>query len=202
MYSEEGVNIRVVGIDLAGSENQITGLCFMDESLNTKTKALHKDEEIIAETERFDPDVISIDAPLCLPKGRKSLEKKGPPHLRVCDRELLKMKIKFFPITLGPMRKLTERGMRLRKHFEGRGIEVIETYPGAAQDLLKIPRKNKGIEKLKDGLEKVGLKKLNDNMTDDELDAVTCALVGKMYLENNYLAIGNPEEILMILPKP
>ncbi len=39
-------------------------------------------------------------------------------------------------------------------------------------------------------------------MNDDELDAVTSALVGKMYLEGDYLAIGDPEEVLMILPKP
>ena len=39
------------------------------------------------------PDVVSIDAPLFLPKGRKSLEQRGPPHLRACDRELLRMKI-------------------------------------------------------------------------------------------------------------
>ena len=34
----------------------------------------------------------------------------------------------------------------------------------------------------------------------DELDAVTCALVGKLYLDKDYLPIGNPKEVLMILP--
>ncbi len=38
-------------------------------------------------------------------------------------------------------------------------------------------------------------------ITHDELDAITSALVGKTFLEENYLAIGDPEEGLMILPK-
>ena len=37
--------------------------------------------------------------------------------------------------------------------------------------------------------------------THDELDAITSALVGKMFLEGDYLAIEDPEEGLMILPK-
>ena len=40
-----------------------------------------------------------------------------------------------------------------------------------------------------------------NDLTGDELDAITCALVGKMLLEGDYLAIGDPEEGLMILPK-
>jgi predicted nuclease with RNAse H fold len=57
---------------------------------------------------------------------------------------LLRMKIKFFPLTLGPMRKLTERGIRLKKILEKKRLDVVETYPGAAQDILKIPRKQHG----------------------------------------------------------
>jgi predicted nuclease with RNAse H fold len=99
------------------------------------------------------------------------------------------------------MRKLTERGIKLRKILEDEGIKIIETYPGAIQDILKIPRKNKGKERLMLGLRKFGLKGLKKRMSNHELDAATCALLGKMYLEGNYIAIGDPEEILMILPK-
>ncbi len=38
-------------------------------------------------------------------------------------------------------------------------------------------------------------------MNADEFDAVTCALVGKMYVENNYRAVGNPEEGVIIIPR-
>ncbi|MFH8109711.1 MAG: DUF429 domain-containing protein [Candidatus Aenigmatarchaeota archaeon] len=194
--------MKVVGIDLAGSEKRETGFCILDESLKAETSILFTDKEIIEEVEKVKPKVISIDAPLALPKGRPSLSKKykNYPHLRECDKELLKMGIKFFPITLGPMRKLTERGIRLKKILEKKGFEVIETFPGAAQDLLKIPRR-KEKEKLRKGLIKLGIKGIKKNVSEHELDAITCALVGKLYLEGNYLAIGDKEEVLMILPK-
>ena len=200
MCLERSVRMLVVGIDLAGVETRPTGFCILD-GMNATTCILHTDREIIKRCVKAKPKVIAIDAPLALPKGRKSLTERSNIHLRECDRQLLKMKIKFFPITLGPMRKLTERGIKLRKILERKGFEVIETYPGAAQDILQIPRKQKGLFKLKNGLQKIGIKGLRASMTGDELDAVTAALVGKMYIEKNYLAIGDPKEILMILPK-
>ncbi|MBU5536963.1 MAG: DUF429 domain-containing protein [Candidatus Aenigmatarchaeota archaeon] len=199
--------MKVVGIDLAGTSKKKTGFCILDGKLNVKTSVLTTDKEIIKETVKENPDIISIDAPLALPKGRDCLKKtcscRKYGHLRKCDRELLNMGIKFFPITLGPMRKLTLRGIKLRCKFEKLGFKVIESYPGAIQDILKIPRKQKGIEKLRKALIKYGFRGdvYKKDITDDELDAITSALVGKMYLENKYTAIGDPEEILMILPK-
>jgi len=195
--------LRVVGLDLAGSENRRTGFCSMDQRLSCRTKVLYADEEVIRETMSERPDVVSIDAPLFLPKGRVSLEVKGPPHFRACDRELLRMKIRFFPISLGPMRKLTERGMSLRSLFEQAGLRVIESFPGAIQDMLGMPRKQEGLEKLRMALIRYGAsgEVERKDLTGDELDAITCALVGKMLLEGDYLPIGDPEEGLMILPK-
>jgi len=196
----EGVNVTV-GIDLAGVETRPTGFCIL-EGMNACTCLVYSDKEILDKAIEASPRVVAIDAPLALPKGRTSLEERNGVHLRQCDKELRKMGIKFFPVTLGPMRKLTERGIRLKKNLVERRLEVIETYPRAAQDLLRIPRKQHSLSDLKKALEKLGVKGLDDSMTGDELDAVTCALVGKMYLEGDYIAIGDPEEILMILPKP
>lgn len=199
--------MKVIGIDLAGVETKETGFCVLDESLNVKTSVLYKDEEIIKETEKTEPDIISIDAPLALPKGRCCLKKtckcRKYGHLRKCDRELAKMGIKFFPVTLGPMRKLTLRGIKLRKIFEGKKFNVIESFPGSIQDILGMPRKQRGIEKLRKALIEYGFEGdvKKKEITDHELDAITSALVGKMYLEGDYLAIGDPEEILMILPR-
>ena len=83
------------------------------------------------------------------------------------------------------------------------GLSVIETYPGAAQDILHIPRKQYGLKALQDGLIELGCKgDLKRRMlTGDELDAVNCALVAKDYASGSYLAIGDPSEILMVLPK-
>ncbi|MEM7826006.1 MAG: DUF429 domain-containing protein [Candidatus Aenigmatarchaeota archaeon] len=193
--------MKVVGIDLAGSEKRETGFCFLNENMEAKVFTVFSDKEILENVKKFRPDVVAIDAPLALPKGRKSLEEKGEIHLRKCDEELLKMGIKFFPITLGPMRKLTERGIKLRKILEKCKIKVIETYPGAAQDLLRLPRAKKNRRKLLKGLKRIGIKNLRKDLTEHELDAVTCALVGMMYLRGNFLALGEKKEILMILPK-
>lgn len=195
--------ITVVGIDLAGSPKRPTGFCVAKRDQVIKLDILYSDEEIIAETKKASPAVVAIDAPLAIPLSRKSIEDRNGVHLRECDRELLKMKIKFFPITLGPMRKLTTRGIEIRKKLEKLDFKVIETYPGAAQDILEIPRKNKGVDNLKEALIRYGIggEITRQGVTHDELDAVTCAIVAQMYADGNYLAIGNPKEILMILPK-
>jgi predicted nuclease with RNAse H fold len=199
--------MKVIGIDLAGVETKGTGFCILNEDLNVKTRVLHTDDEILENVLEAFPDLVSIDAPLALPKGRCCLRDDCPcrtrGHLRQCDRELIKMGIKFFPVTLGPMRKLTLRGIKLRRTLEENGLKVIESYPGSVQDILGMPRKQKGIEKLRKALIDYGLKGDVEKaeITDHELDAITSALVGKMYLEGNYLALGDPSEILMILPK-
>jgi predicted nuclease with RNAse H fold len=192
----------VAGIDLAGSERRDTGFCIMDSKMRCQTEVLHTDDEILSRTFDAGPRVVSIDAPLFLPKGRKSLEVRGPPHFRECDKELLRMHIRFFPISLGPMRMLTARGMRLRSVFEARGLEVIESFPGAIQDLLKMPRKQAGLPLLTRALRNYGVAmgSAREALTGDELDAVTSALVGLLYLKGDYRAIGDPDEGLMILP--
>lgn len=197
-------NLNVVGLDLAGSPTRKTGFCLLHRNL-CRTSILYTDEEIMDEVRMADPGVVSIDAPLFLPKGRLSLDQRGPPHLRACDRELLRMKIRFFPISLGPMRMLTERGMRLRGLMEQDGFKVIESYPGAIQDILGMPRKQAGLEELRNALIDFGVrgaieKKKEKEISGDELDAITCAILGKMYLDGNYQAIGQEEEGFMILP--
>jgi len=179
----------VIGLDLAGSEKRPTGLCII-EKMNVKTDLVFSDEEIIQKIEKLKPNIIAIDAPLSLPEGRKTIEERTDIHLRECDKELLRRRIKFFPITLGPMRKLTDRGIKLKRKLESDGFKVIEVYPGGAQDILNIPRKQQGLDKLRKGLEKLGIKGLTKNMNDHELDAVTCAYVGKLYLEEKTETLG------------
>ncbi len=91
------------------------------------------------------------------------------------------------------MRKLTVRGMNLKEKFEKKNFKVIEVYPGGAQDILDIPRKQRGLDKLREGLQGLGLKGLNNQMSDHELDAVTCAFVGKLFMEGKSLTYGNPD---------
>jgi predicted nuclease with RNAse H fold len=79
---------------------------------------------------------------------------------------------------------------------------VIEVYPGAAQDLWGLPRKQDGVAKLQRALARRGVRGLRRRqpLSDHELDAVTAALVGVYYLQGRYRAIGDPREVQMILP--
>jgi len=191
--------MSIVGVDLAGVESRPTGLCVLKD-MKAETSLVYKDEELLKRIEESKPKIVAIDAPLSLPAGRESIEQRTNVHLRECDKELLRRGIRFFPITLGPMRKLTNRGINLRRILEDKHSRVIEVYPGGAQDVLGIPRKQQGLERLRADLEKVGVRGLNSRMSDHELDAVTCALVGKLLLEGKSVTYGTSEQAI-VMPK-
>ena len=102
--------MKSAGIDLAGVESRPTGFSVMDEDLSCSACILHNDTEILT-TSRRRRSVVAIDAPLAPAQRQAVSEVRNNVHLRECDRELLRMKIKFFP-DIGPMRQLTQRGMR------------------------------------------------------------------------------------------
>jgi uncharacterized protein len=191
--------MSVVGLDLAGAPTRPSGFCKLT-GLCAETADLYSNEEILRLTRESKPKVVAIDAPLSLPPGRKTIEDRSGEHLRDSDRELLRRKIRFFPITLGPMRKLTARGIELRQILEGDGYRVIEAYPGGAQDVLGIPRKQQGLDKLRAGLEALGITRLRQRLSDHELDAVTCAYVGLLFLEGKAEAYG-PVDDAIFMPK-
>jgi len=200
VHSRPRHNRSIVGIDLAGSPNRNTGICTLKKDHITLCTILHTDREIINYVEKENPSLIAVDAPLNLPPGRKSIEDRNGEHFRPCDRELLKRGIRFFPITLGPMRLLTKRGIRLKRAFTRRGYAVIEVYPGAAQDIWHTGRKQDGLPKLRKGLEKLGVKGLNEKMDGDELDAVTAALVGEFFLRRKAEVLGNFKRGAIVIP--
>ncbi len=162
--------------------------------------AVQEDAEILALVDASAPELVVIDAPLRLPPGRRSLDDRNGEHFRPCDRELLRRGIKFFPITLGPMRMLTERGIRLRKRLERIGIPSLEMYPGGAQDVWRIRRKQYGLERLRTGLRKLGIAGITRDMTHDELDAATGAYVGILYLQGRAELIGDERTGGILLP--
>jgi predicted nuclease with RNAse H fold len=189
----------IVGLDLAGVETRPSGFSVL-ENMGVRTKLLYSNKQIIEDIQKIKPRVIAIDAPLSLPPDRKNIEEKTNSHFRGCDKQLLKRGIKFFPITLGPMRKLTGRGIRLKKILKNKGFKVIEVYPGGAQDVWNIPRKQRGLKKLMRGLKAIGIKDLKQDMSDHELDAVTCALVGKYFLDGKAEVLGTIDNGI-VMPK-
>jgi uncharacterized protein YprB with RNaseH-like and TPR domain/predicted nuclease with RNAse H fold len=194
---------RVVGIDLTGSEKRATGWALL-EGADTATKSLSTDDELFNETVAARPDLVSIDSPLSLPEGWKDPDTPcGRPIYRKCELALKRMGISVFWCLLPTMKGLTTRGMRLTQRFRAAGLKVIESYPGAAQDLLGIPRKGSSLEELKWGLSRAGINGpyLRGKVTHDEVDAITSALVGLFYLADDYIALGNAAEDYLIVPR-
>jgi predicted nuclease with RNAse H fold len=196
---------RIVGIDLTGSERRATGWALLRDSF-AETKSLVADDDIVRETLTAKPDIVSIDSPLSVPVGWNDAQQqlvKNVPIYRRCELALKRMGISVFWCLLPSMRSLTMRGMRLAERLRGHGLRVIESYPGAAQDILGIPRKGSSLEELKRGLNRAGItgRYLTDRVTHDEVDAITCALVGLFYLADDYIALGTAEEDYLIVPR-
>src|ERR1700726_4245880 len=104
---------------------------------------------------------------------------------------------------LPSMQMLTRRGIKLSDELRKAGCKVIESYPGAAQDILGIPRKKASLDELKHGLTRAGITGdfLTAHITHDEVDAITSALVGLFYLADDYIALGNATEDYLIVPR-
>jgi len=186
----------VVGVDLAGSPRRPTGICVL-RGLGARTQIAFTDEEILDSVNQARPRIVPIDAPLSLPAGRRTIHDLSGEHFRDCDLELRKRGIRFFPVTLGPMRMLTERGIALKAKIEKMGYRVVECYPGGAQDVWGIPRQRRDLQGLRRGLEELGVRGLTEAMTGDELDAVTAALVGRWFLLGKGETLGGEGGIVM-----
>ncbi|HKV23183.1 MAG TPA: ribonuclease H-like domain-containing protein [Candidatus Acidoferrum sp.] len=194
-----GPSPRIVGIDLTGSTKRATGWALM-EGASAKTQSLRTDDELVAATIAAEPALVSIDSPLSLPENHPN---PGTPIYRKCELALKRMGISVFWCLLPTMEALTRRGMTLAEELRKRGLRVIESYPGAAQDILGIPRKGTSLDELKWGLVRSGV--AGDfavkRVTHDEIDAITSALVGLFYLADDYIALGTPAEDYLIVPR-
>ena len=196
---------RVVGIDLTASEARPSGWALLAGS-KASTQTLKTDEDLVAATLDGGAHLVSIDSPLSLPKGRCCANDdcacREHGIVRACERSLMRMRVGVFPSLLPSMQGLTKRGIEVAAMFRDRGVEVIESYPGAAQDMLGISRKKRGIGLLHRALAEFGIELPEvGNLTHDELDAVTSALVGYYSKADEYLALGDPDENELIVPR-
>jgi uncharacterized protein YprB with RNaseH-like and TPR domain/predicted nuclease with RNAse H fold len=194
----------VVGIDLRGNPRNPTGWarCCGNKA---ETRIVHDDAEILALTKDVKPDLVSIDAPLSLPRGRVSVYDDSPCRrtggiVRDAERILWSKGIRVYPALIRHMQGLTERGIRLAAELNEAGVSVIESYPGAAQDILGIARKRDDPQHLRRGLAQFGFR-IRGEKTHDELDAITSGLVGYFYLAGDYEGIGAEDEGYLIVPR-
>lgn len=195
-----------IGIDLVSSELRETGFCVLRGN-NAKTCRVKTDEEMIRLAIEAGADLVSIDSPLSIPKGRTTFFDDDPYRnefgiTRECERILKRRGISSYPCLIPSMQKLTQRGMLLAQKFRELGIPVIESYPGAAQDIMAIPRKQAGLDYLVEGLKEFGLEGefLQTPVSHDELDAITSAVVGHFFWVGMYEGLGNLSEEYLIIP--
>ena len=188
----------VAGIDLAGSSARPTGVCILTGD-RARTQLAYDDAEILDLIRDAGPELVPIDAPLSLPPGRREIGDRNGEHFRPCDRELQRRKIRFFPITLGPMRMLTERGLRLKAEIEAAGMVPVECYPGGALDVWGLPRQQHDRDGLRRGLARLGVRGLRASMSGHELDAVAAALVGRDFFRGTAGMIGGEDGMLLPL---
>ena len=191
----------IVGIDLTAGV-KATGVAFLKDAC-VETCSLTTDEELLEYVTTMKPAIVSIDSPLGLPGGGSEIQKEAG-IVRMAEHDLSSIGIPSYPALIDSMRDLTLRGIRLRKEFEKLDFAptVIESYPGAAQDILCLPRKQRGLELLKDGLKGLGLTGPGvESDSHDEIDAITSALVGRYFEAGRYEPMGIPSEAQLIVPK-
>jgi histidinol phosphatase-like PHP family hydrolase/predicted nuclease with RNAse H fold/dephospho-CoA kinase len=192
---------RVIGIDLTAGE-KATGMALL-EGCAVKTCSLVSDEDILKYVQKHKPALVSIDSPLGLPGGGESINPRSG-IVRVAEHELASIGIPAYPALIDSMKNLTLRGIRVKRLIEQLPCRprVIESYPGAAQDILCLPRKQRGLDLLREGLRRLGLKGSGlKAISHDEIDAITSAVVGRYYEAGLFEPMGIPSEAELIVPK-
>lgn len=205
-HLKESFKYKIAGIDLTGSEKKASGVAILKGN-KVNTALIKSDDDIIKSILDSKVELVSIDSPLSLPNGRTSVFDDDPKReeigiMRVCERILKKKGVNVYPALIPSMQRLTKRGIELAQKIRRLGIPVIESFPGAAQDVLQIPRKKTDLFFLKQGLIDFGLKGgwVVEQISHDELDAITSALVGQFFTCNYYEEIGDTSENYLILP--
>jgi predicted nuclease with RNAse H fold len=172
-------------------------------------------EEALMMLEERRPEVVSIDAPLTLPKGLHCLEescacapangRKG----RMGEVELAQMGIGcFFTSKKSIIKPLIYRGMKIRQLLEGKGYKVIEVYPYATKVMVfgdQMPSKNKpeALEFLRSKLPCLvpGADGFSKSLNHDKCDAILTAYTAHLYLKGETDSLGSEEEGAIAVPK-
>lgn len=185
---------RFMGIDLTASQHRASSICILSARLVAVFHEARLDEEMVGLARAYSPVCVAIDAPLSYPSGAWG---RG---YRLCDREVRRMGIGIFPLSLPSMRFLAERGVRLAALLKGMGFDVIEAFPSGAQRVLGVWRGGqRRAASIASGLRRLGLR-LPRSPSLDMVDAATCAYVALLHHRGMCLALGDQSEGLLHLP--
>ena len=140
---------------------------------------------------KANPSIVAIDAPLTFPKQGM---------LRQADRQMYKLGYPVFPPLFRSMQKLTERGVKISEILRLKGLEVIEVHPASSRKALSMPTKD--WRKIQAVFRHIGLRGEHEKrvLTRHEIDAVTAALTGLLYLEGKTRLVGDAAEGIIVVP--
>ncbi len=181
------------GVDLTASSRRETAVCVVTFKTSAVFFHVRTDDELLDVLGRASPRVVAVDAPLSLPSAGRGQ--------RRCDVEVRRLGVPILPPTIGPMRLLSERGMRVAALLRERGLKVIEVYPRGVQRKLGLigrgERPNGGVGQRIGSLLGVAVP---EDLSVDEVDALTCALVAFLHDWGRTVELGDPEEGTIVMP--
>ena len=184
--------VKIIGIDLAGLEKNDTGFCVL-EAKSASVRLMKSNLEIVLAVEKENQagkvDLLCIDGPTTLPVQ----------NTRRCDDQLSDLGV--LPPLIGGMRYLTMRASKLRTSLEEKGYKVIEVSNNATARVLgywdpEPVRRQKSLLQL--GITGDIERRM---FSKDEVDSVTTALAGLLFLEGKADEVGDNEG-LIVVPQP
>lgn len=182
-----------MGIDLTASTRKESAVALLHRG-RASIEWLGPDHEIVGRVTAITPRTVAIDAPLSWPGQRNSL--------RECDREVRRLGVGILPPTLGPMRLLTTRAIALTEALRSNAVPVIETYPRAVHRLMGwVGRGGRPGARELGYLFKALRLRLECEVNEHVIDALTCAWVACLYLRNETVELGDPKEGTISLPR-
>lgn len=180
----------IIGLDLAGNETNPTGWAKM-KGQRVTARELYGDNEIIRLTAECNPALVAIDAPLNMPRFGATRE---------ADREMQRRGYPVLPPLFPSMKALTQRAVKIAERLRKLRFSVIEVHPTSTRRALEIPMKD--WRKIQTIFVAMGLR--GDHqvraLTPHEIDAVTAALTGLLYLQGRTELIGDEDEGRIVVP--
>jgi len=183
--------MKIVGLELKNGTDRETTICFLTDTIET-TLIVQDDISLMKKVDEIHPDIVAIGSPLSLPL-------KG--NTRKAEDELSKRNLKFrIPKGMLAMEQLVMRGIELKSKFLSKGFLVIETFPNGFYDLIRVPRTN-NYDELKRFLKIFHLNLERREYTQEELNAITSAFTGRLFLETKVEFLGDVNEGQIVLPR-
>jgi predicted nuclease with RNAse H fold len=200
-----------VGIDLAGVPHRETGVAVLrDGRLELLTSASQDDEILELASLAGRGGIVAVNAPLTRPLGRCCLNDDCPcrtdpgTRSRQLERDLARMRVPTLATAL--LKVLARRGSRIASSLREMGFEPLEVYPFATLRLMGLPSEGKrvpaGRRKIYRALRPLipGLR--HPYASEHQLDAIVCALTAELWRQGRATTVGDPDEGLMVIPRP